>query len=96
MATIALTIPADHPAFHGHFPDMPITPGVVLLDLTMLAIAQHRELVPQPYTIRSLKFLSPVPPGTNLSVQYDITSQGSLQFNVKNGAQLAVTGVIDA
>lgn len=96
MNRVALTIPNDHPAFHGHFPGTPITPGVVLLDLAMLAIAQDRQVAPQPYKIRSLKFLSAVLPGTYLNVEYEITAQGSLQFAIKNGTQLAVTGAIDA
>tara|TARA_R110001599_G_scaffold64023_3_gene179243 strand:+ start:908769 stop:909059 length:291 start_codon:yes stop_codon:yes gene_type:complete len=95
MTTITLNIPFDHPAFAGHFPGMPITPGVVLLDLAMLAIAQHRQREIQPCKIRTLKFLSPVLPDTHLRVQYEITSNGSLQFEIRNGTQLAVTGVID-
>lgn len=95
MTVIALHIPADHPAFAGHFPAMPITPGVVLLDLAMLAIARHRQREMQPYKIRNLKFLSPVPPNTHLSVHYELTVNGALQLEIRNGSQLAVTGVLD-
>lgn len=95
MTMIALHIPADHPAFAGHFPGIPITPGVVLLDLAMLAIAQHRQREVQPCKIRNLKFLSPVLPDTQLSVQYEITANGALQFEIRNGAQLAVTGELN-
>lgn len=94
--TIPLHIPADHPAFAGHFPGMPITPGVVLLDLAMLAIAQHRQREVQACKIRNLKFLSPVLPDTHLTVQYEITANGAVQFDIKNGTQLAATGVLDA
>lgn len=95
MTTIALHIPADHPAFAGHFPGMPVTPGVVLLDLAILAIAHHRQCDMQPYKIRSLKFLRPVLPDTHLNVQYELTANGALQFEIRNGSQLAVTGVLD-
>ena len=31
----SIGIPADHPAFAGHFPGIPILPGAVLLDETL-------------------------------------------------------------
>ena len=37
-----IEIPAAHPAFPGHFPGMPILPGVVLLDEALHAIAAAR------------------------------------------------------
>lgn len=95
MTTIALHIPPDHPAFAGHFPGMPVTPGVVLLDLALLAIARHRQREMQPYKIRNLKFLSPVLPDTHLSVHYELTAHGGLQLEIRNGSQLAVSGVLD-
>jgi hypothetical protein len=66
---VALTIPADHPAFAGHFPGHPVLPGVALLSLVMEAIkarpALQTRLGPQP-TLDNAKFLSPVGPGATL------------------------------
>ena len=41
--SVALSIDEHHPAFEGHFPSMPIVPGVVLLDQGLRAIAAHRR-----------------------------------------------------
>lgn len=84
MPAIPLHIPVDHPAFAGHFPGMPITPGVVLLDQAMYAIAQELQLDLQACTINSIKFLHPVLPDTHLTVHYDMTEKGNIQFDIKD------------
>lgn len=69
MATLELRIPADHPAFPGHFPGRPIVPGVVLLDLAQLAIegASGQRVG----GIAQAKFLSPLGPGEALWLDWE-------------------------
>ena len=57
------TVPADHPAFAGHFPSRPIVPGVVLLDH---AIVLAGQLLGRPHEggwqVAQAKFFVPVGP----------------------------------
>ena len=34
-----IEVPADHPAFAGHFPEFPVLPGAVLLDEVLQIIS---------------------------------------------------------
>ena len=52
-----LHIPADHPAFAGHFPGIPIVPGVVLLDEAIQAIAAEIGHAGG-WSVASVKFLN--------------------------------------
>ncbi len=68
----SFTVPADHPALPGHFPGNPVVPGVVLLDHATAAIlAAHpgHRLASLPH----VKFLSPVRPGTTVTIAYTPT-----------------------
>jgi 3-hydroxyacyl-[acyl-carrier-protein] dehydratase len=96
MHTLALHIPSDHPAFVGHFPGMPITPGVVLLDLAIHAIAQQLALNMRSCKIKNLKFLNPVLPDTHLTVHYEVNTNGTIQFDIKDDQRIAATGVFHA
>lgn len=96
MTTLSFHIPPDHPAFAGHFPGMPITPGVVLLDEALHAIAVAQQMDLQKCTISSVKFLSPVLPDTELTLHYERTAKGGIQFDIKQGERVAVTGAFNA
>jgi len=54
-------IRADHPSLPGHFPDMPLVPGVVILDEVLAALREWRSDC-RMTTIRTVKFLAPLKP----------------------------------
>ncbi|AQS86754.1 acyl-coenzyme A synthetase [Neoasaia chiangmaiensis NBRC 101099] len=58
----AFNIPADHPCLAGHFPGMPVVPGVMMLDAGLACLANEWGDVGFPVHIRMVKFLKPVFP----------------------------------
>ena len=102
-----LAIAADHPAFAGHFPGMPILPGVVLLDA-----AVHALLVAEGIThstgssdsnsdspasacrISAAKFLSPVGPGETLTISYRTSATGSTHFEISGVHRKVAEGTL--
>ncbi|MHB1654885.1 MAG: AMP-binding protein [Burkholderiales bacterium] len=91
MSTV---IPLDHPAFPGHFPGMPILPGVVLLDWAMQAIADSAALIPERCTINSVKFLSPAYPGDTLTLVHEPSSSGAIRFDIRSGTRKIAAGSV--
>ncbi len=91
-------IPADHPAFAGHFAGQPLLPGAALLALVMRALDAQPELqrllgeAPQ---IAHVKFLKPVGPGAR--VQVVLRAQGSgAAFDVRCGQAVVAQGQLRA
>ncbi len=87
-------IPADHPAFAGHFPGQPVLPGVVLMTLVMQALdrrpALRARLAAAP-CIEQLKFLAPVGPGARVRVA--LREQGAgVDFELRWGERLVARG----
>ncbi len=87
-------IPADHPAFAGHFPGHPVLPGVVLLSLTQQALASHtalaRRLGSAP-RIENAKFLHAVGPGSRLRVALQENGSG-VAFEIWMGGTAVARG----
>ena len=88
------TIPLDHPAFAGHFVDMPILPGVILIDMATQMMAEANQLDLSGYEINSIKFLSPAQPGETLTFEYAVSNKGSLHFNILAHDRKIATGSI--
>ncbi|MDR2839175.1 MAG: hypothetical protein LBV49_11525 [Azonexus sp.] len=79
----------DHPAFAGHFPGLPIIPGVQLLDRAQRLIeAQYGVLLSG---IQSAKFLSPAAPGDALELEYQIGEKG-VMFEIRCGERKVASG----
>lgn len=88
------TVPADHPAFAGHFPGAPILPGVVLLDTVLHAIAAATGIALDVCEISSVKFLSPAGPGDELVIRHALTAGGTMHFDIVAGTRKIASGSI--
>ena len=86
------TVPTDHPAFAGHFPDRPIVPGVVLIDRAILFAGQLPGLADAPWQIGNAKFFSPVGPGEVLTFGLQGRAGGALAFTVRSGDREVASG----
>ena len=92
-----LFIAPDHPAFAGHFPGMPIVPGVLLLDAAVHAVSQAigaSASDPAGCQISSAKFLSPVGPGETLNLSWTLSASGSVRFEISCGSRKIATGTL--
>ena len=99
-----LHIAPDHPAFAGHFPDLPIMPGVVLLDtavhaaLQMLglptSIDEQGKRIETICQISSAKFFSPVGPGETLTLALSTAASGNTRFDIASGSRKVATGTL--
>lgn len=83
-AEFTWAVPADHPAFAGHFPSRPIVPGVVLLDH---AIVLAGQLLGRPlsggWQVAQAKFFVPVGPSQVLRFSLQVTPRGAVAFTVR-------------
>ena len=84
-----LTIAADHPAFAGHFPDNPVLPGVVLLDLILTAAG-----ITAIAGITRLKFLRPVRPGETITYRLERTAEGKAAITMRRGEEVVLRGTL--
>jgi len=94
MGTATLTIAAEHPALVGHFPGVPIVPGVLLLDEVLRTAETQLGVPPQHWRISAAKFLKPVRPGETLTLEHEALPNGSLRFAVARGGELVAHGVL--
>ena len=74
-----LPLSPDHPALAGHFPNLPIYPGVVLLD--QLIGALECECGVPVRTLQVVKFLAPVRPGVALTARAE-RAGNSVRFDL--------------
>ena len=92
-SSVPLHIPANHPAFEGHFPGRPIVPAVVLLAEALAAIEAATAEPARAWTLASAKFLTPVVPGMVLTLAHEPTATGR-RFEIRSGVQVVASGVL--
>jgi 3-hydroxyacyl-[acyl-carrier-protein] dehydratase len=91
---ITVTIHADHPALAGHFPGVPILPGVLLLDETLRALEADPALAARHWHIGRAKFLKPVRPGETLLLEQEPLPNGSVHFTVSSAGHPVAEGML--
>lgn len=91
-AQFSWLVPAQLPAFVGHFPGQPIVPGVVLLDLALLFAQQHLGQCAPGWQITQAKFLNPCGPGDLLVFAFRDGARGALAFSVCCAGRTMATG----
>jgi len=73
-------ISADHPSLPGHFPGIPLVPGVVILDEVLGALVEwHKDC--QLTGIRTVKFLSPLKPEQTFAICFSAVNDGGGEVN---------------
>jgi 3-hydroxyacyl-[acyl-carrier-protein] dehydratase len=94
VAVTTLTIAAEHPALVGHFPGMPIVPGVVLLDEMLQTLAAQDGAAGTVWRIGAAKFVKLVRPGELLTLAHEQLDNGSIRFSIARDGQPVAHGVI--
>jgi acyl-coenzyme A synthetase/AMP-(fatty) acid ligase len=91
-----LAIPADLAYLEGHFPGLPIVPGVVLIDWVIELAARHLALPVEVAQTFAAKFRRVIRPGelVTLSLRYE-AARRQLDFAYRNDSQPLATGTID-
>jgi len=85
-------VPADHPAFAGHFPGRPIVPGAVLLDRAVIFAEQLLGRSGGEWQIGNAKFFSPVGPGELLTFALRVKAGGAIAFTVSTAGRQVAAG----
>jgi 3-hydroxyacyl-[acyl-carrier-protein] dehydratase len=94
MTIVTLAVAADHPAYAGHFPGMPVLPGVVLLDAAVHALDTARYGPSLRWEVASAKFQSAVRPGESLTLQHETLPNGSVKFSIQTADRPVANGVM--
>lgn len=94
-----IVIDPEYVLFEGHFPNAPVTPGVVQLQIVKELLERHLDKKLKMKTMRTCKFLQILNPHETASVLIDIkikvgetfevTASGSHEQNVYFKAQIS-------
>jgi acyl-CoA synthetase (AMP-forming)/AMP-acid ligase II len=86
-ATLRLTAPRTLPFFEGHFPDLPVLPGVALVEWAVLFGRELFVVPPDFLGIESLKFVRPIVPAMTVTLELAFDrARGLLTFQYASEA----------
>jgi 3-hydroxymyristoyl/3-hydroxydecanoyl-(acyl carrier protein) dehydratase len=89
-----LRIAFDHAAYAGHFPGFPILPGAVLLDEALHEIGRSRGIDLTQWRIASAKFLEPVRPGDELTIEHSAPNDATIRFVIRAANRAVASGML--
>jgi 3-hydroxymyristoyl/3-hydroxydecanoyl-(acyl carrier protein) dehydratase len=93
-ATFELSIPSDFEAFRGHFPDMPVLPGVTQIDWAAQLAARTWELPPVARDFQ-VKFRNIIHPDATLTLALRLDrAKARVYFEYRIGERIMSSGRI--
>jgi 3-hydroxyacyl-[acyl-carrier-protein] dehydratase len=84
-------LPADHPAFAGHFPGHPILPAVTQVFLAQLLVEAIEGTQVRLTGIPQGKFTAPIGPGTRIDIEVGRRSESLWQCRLQCDGHTAAT-----
>ncbi|MGD9842567.1 MAG: hypothetical protein AB7F79_13190 [Steroidobacteraceae bacterium] len=91
VTTHPLCVDSLHPALPGHFPDMPVVPGVVMLSEVIVVF--HQQFTAWQVTgIKKMKFLKMLFPGQVFTVDFAQPELHSVRFKCWHQGELLAEG----
>lgn len=87
-----LRVPEDLTALEGHFPDLPIVPGVAQLQWVFAAAREGLGIDSPPRQIAQLKFRRLLRPGRKLTVRVEREGAAAFQFRLFDGEETFASG----
>lgn len=90
---LELHVPAELAHFDGHFPGLPVLPGVVQVDWAVRFARERLALAGDFLRLENLKFLALVRPGSRLQLELRLEPDGGLlAFAYASGARKCSSG----
>jgi 3-hydroxymyristoyl/3-hydroxydecanoyl-(acyl carrier protein) dehydratase len=87
-------VPADLPAFKGHFPGMPIMPAAAQIEMLDALLQQQTDWHAHISSGRGLKFSGRIQPGDTLAIRLQRTAAGAIDFRVENNHGVVSRGML--
>jgi 3-hydroxymyristoyl/3-hydroxydecanoyl-(acyl carrier protein) dehydratase len=95
MITVTdISFPSSHPALAGHFPGLPIVPGVVLLDAILNTIAAQYRVHYDRCTLLRVKFKSVMRPDQLATLSFEFSGPHCVRFELESADHPVVTGAV--
>ena len=91
-----LHIDADLAALAGHFPGLPIVPGVCLLDWVVRFSVRHLALLQDGAVQFQIKFRSVLQPDRDVTLRLRRLSGGRVQFDYRHLETVYASGTVSA
>jgi 3-hydroxymyristoyl/3-hydroxydecanoyl-(acyl carrier protein) dehydratase len=91
---IEIQIPSDLAHFSGHFPGLPILPGIVQVDWAIRLMQNTFDIAGERFVgIKGLKFSAPLLPDDKATLTIDLEpDKGRMLFNIQSGKRACTSG----
>ncbi|MBR6588386.1 MAG: hypothetical protein IKK82_13320 [Kiritimatiellae bacterium] len=89
-----LRFSSDEPFFKGHYPDFPVTPGVMLIDR---AVTAAKSMLGGDFVlkgIKKVKFSNPVFPGETVSLKVESRGKGEMSYSFSKDGRQCASGIL--